>query len=93
MKERLADHLMRRLSLRGIKEEIVREVYAEAEERFYDEETKNSVAVKKIVFKGKERDMMVAYEEGTDEIILLTIHPLKKGQKENRVQKGRWTKL
>jgi len=41
----------------------------------------------------KERDIMVAYRQEDDDIKLLTIHPLKEGQKENRVQSGRWRKL
>jgi len=31
-------------------------------------------------------------EEGVD-VRLLTIHPLKEGQKENRIQSGRWRRI
>lgn len=36
---------------------------------------------------------MVAYKQEGDEIRLLTIHPLKDGQKANRIQSGRWRKI
>jgi hypothetical protein len=42
---------------------------------------------------GKERDVMIAYVYEEDFVKLLTIHPLKEGQKENRVRSGRWRRL
>jgi hypothetical protein len=36
---------------------------------------------------------MVAYIVDNDIIKLLTIHPLKGGQKENRIKSGRWRKI
>ena len=41
----------------------------------------------------KRREVMVAYVVEQDMVKLLTIHPLKEGQKENRVQSGRWRKI
>jgi hypothetical protein len=41
----------------------------------------------------KERDVMVAYNFEGGDVKLLTIHPLKEGQKENRIKSGRWRKL
>jgi hypothetical protein len=39
------------------------------------------------------REVMVAYVMEGDTVKLLTIHPLKDGQKENRVKSGRWRKI
>jgi hypothetical protein len=36
---------------------------------------------------------MIAYTVEEDIARLLTIHPLKEGQKENRVKSGRWRKI
>lgn len=33
---------------------------------------------------------MVTFEETADELDLITIHPLKDGQKERRIERGRW---
>lgn len=35
---------------------------------------------------------MIAYEEKNEVVTLLTIHPLKEGQKENRIFNNRWRK-
>jgi hypothetical protein len=90
----LAEHLKVRLKKREISEEIVRKVCLESGERYYDEATGCFIAVKKLVYKGKERDMMVAYDTiKEEEVVLVTIHPLGSGQKEGRIRKGRWKKI
>ena len=58
-----------------------------------DNETGHFIAVKKVIIYGKERDVMVAYKREDTDVKLLTIHPLKEGQKENRIQSGRWRKI
>ncbi|MBI2471809.1 MAG: hypothetical protein HYV59_11300 [Planctomycetes bacterium] len=47
----------------------------------------------KTVFCGKIKEIMVAYLVEEDCAKLLTIHPLKVGQKENRIKSGRWRKI
>jgi hypothetical protein len=49
--------------------------------------------VAKAVIYDKERDIMVAYKHEEVDVRLLTIHPLKEGQKDNRVKSGRWRRL
>ncbi len=41
----------------------------------------------------KKRNVMVAFDYEDDVVKLLTIHPLKDGQKENRISSGRWRKV
>lgn len=42
--------------------------------------------MKKVELYGKSREVMVAYVKDEDNLVkLLTIHPLKKGQKRNRI--------
>jgi len=45
------------------------------------------------ILKRKNNDIMVPYRHEDVDIKLLTIHPLKEGQKENRIQSGRWRKI
>lgn len=90
MKIIFSDHLKVRMKLREIPEVIVRKIYLEADEKLYDTETSNLVAIKKILFQGRDKDMAVIYKEFGDEVLLYTVHPLKSGQKENRINKGRW---
>ena len=65
----------------------------EARERFLDAETGHMVAVRRAQLYDCDREVMVAYVIGRDCVTLLTIHPLKKGQKENRIRSGRWREI
>lgn len=47
----------------------------------------------KITFYGRIREIMIAYTIEEDYAKLLTIHPLKNEQKENRIKTGRWRKI
>ncbi|MBE7443730.1 MAG: hypothetical protein HS132_00025 [Planctomycetia bacterium] len=53
-------------------------------------ETGHLIALMKIKLYNKKREVMVAYLKEGENIKLLTIHPLKEGQKENRINSGRW---
>jgi len=93
MQIKYSKHIETRISLRKIEYDLPQKIYKDAEERFVDNETGHIIAVKKVIMYGKERDVMVAYEHVNADVKLLTIHPLKEGQKENRIQSGRWRKI
>ena len=93
MQIKYSKHIETRIVLRKIEYNLPKRIYENAEERFVDTETEHTIAVMKAVLYGKERDMMVAYKHENGDIKLLTIHPLKEGQKENRIQSGRWRKI
>jgi len=93
MQIKYSKHIETRISLREIEYDLPQKIYKDAEERFVDNETGHIIAVKKVIMYGKERDVMVAYEHVNADVKLLTIHPLKEGQKENRIQSGRWRKI
>ena len=69
------------------------QIYSQSDERYYDIETGHTVAIMDTVIYGKMRDVMVAYDIEEQKVTLLTIHPLKEGQKENRMKSGRWRRL
>ncbi len=87
---RYADHLQFRLRMRRIPRNLPRDVFKRAKEIFYDNITGNFIALAKARYAGKTREMMVAFSEKDDEIILVTVHPLKPHQKTNRIAAGRW---
>ena len=93
MQIKYSKHIETRISLREIEYDLPQKIYKDAEERFVDNETGHIIAVKKVIMYGKERDVMVAYEHVDADVKLLTIPPLKEGQKENRIQSGRWRKI
>ncbi len=88
-----SNHIKTRLSLRKIEYDLPKRIYENAEERFIDTQTGHAIAIMRAVFYDKERDIMVAYRQDGEDVKLLTVHPLKEGQKENRIQTGRWRKL
>lgn len=93
MQIKYSKHIEARIALRKIDDNLPKEIFKNADERFIDTETGHTIAVKKAVLYGKERDIMVTYEYEDIDVKLLTIHPLKEGQKENRIQSGRWRKI
>ena len=88
-----SDHLKFRLKLRKIPYLLPIQIYKLSKERYFDVLTKNFVAVKRVLYKGKSRDIMVAHTESSVDVILITIHPLKSEQKFNRIRNNRWQRL
>lgn len=93
MQIKYSKHIETRIAIRKIEYDLPKRIYEDAKERFMDTETGHSIAVMEAVIFGKEMDIMVAYRHEDTDIKLLTIHPLKEGQKENRIQSGRWRKI
>ena len=89
-----SQHFLERLESRHIDLETAEEVFWRADDYFYDLNTGNYVAVKLMDYRGAEREVALAYNiAGNDEVTFVTIHPLKPGQKERRIQSNRWHKL
>lgn len=93
MRIRYADHLQGRLTLRQIPPELVETVYREARERFRDTATGYLIAVGRRVVAGRERDVIVVYEEEPEGVVLITFHPLRESEKARRRAGGRWIPL
>ena len=93
MKIKYSEHLEYRLHLRKIEYSLPKRIFELSNERYFDEETGHFIAIMEIELYNKHRNVMVAYEVEGDIARLLTIHPLKEGQKENRVKSGRWRKI
>ena len=93
MKIEYSGHIETRLRLRGIDREVPRRIFEEGSERYLDTETGHHLAVMRTQLYGRNREVVVAYVIEQDCAILLTIHPLKEGQKDNRSRTGRWRKI
>ena len=86
-------HIENRLRIRKIDRDLPKQIFEEAEERYFDEETGHLIAVKEVNLYDKNREVMVAYIIDETHAILLTIHPLKVDQKEKRIHAKRWRKI
>lgn len=93
MQIKYSKHLEQRLSIRGIGYDLPRKIFVESRERYIDDETEHFIATMEIELYNKLREVMIAYVVEGDVARLLTIHPLKEGQKENRIKSGRWRKI
>jgi hypothetical protein len=82
-----------RRSVLNIEYDLPRMIFEQSNERYFDVMTGYLIAIIKTELYGKLRDVMVVYVMEEDCANLLTVHPLKEGQKENRIKSGRWRKL
>lgn len=83
-------HFKERNRLRSIDESIAMTIFNKADGFYEDTQTNTSIAVKRIEFQGKTRDVSLTYVTRGDKTVFVTIHPLKDGQKQNRINNGRW---
>ena len=93
MKVEYSKHLKNRLKFRKIDYDLPKEIFEQTEEKYLDKETGHFVAVMSVNLYNKNREVMVAYTFHKNYVTLLTIHPLKKGQKEKRINTDRWRKI
>jgi hypothetical protein len=93
MRVEYSRHIEARLRLRRIDRELPRRIFEEGSERYLDTETGHRLAVMPTQLYGRNREVVVAYTIEQECATLLTIHPLKEGQKDNRIRTGRWRKM
>jgi len=89
-----SNHLRERTKIRDLPYDLAKDILIFATERYYDKATHFFIAVGEAKYKGKMREFCVVYKEDYKNKIVevITIHPLKAGQKENRINAGRWIK-
>lgn len=87
---RYSSHIKLRLKIRNIPYKLPSEIYRLSTEKYFDKAVGREIAIKTVKHKDKLREMMIVYEEYKEYTTIITIHPLKKNQKNNRVQTGRW---
>ena len=93
MQIKYSRHIENRLRLRKIHRDLPKIIYEESDERYFDKATGYNIAVMRVELYGKAREGMLAYIIEGKNAKLLTLHPLKEGQKEKRIKAGRWRKL
>ena len=67
-------------------------IYLDPEKVFSDIIEKSYIAIKSLKYNGKHRNIMIAYEEDSSCVNILTIHPIADKKIDNRVRSGRWVK-
>ncbi len=74
----------------GVTRTVVEAVLEEGDSYFYDRETDHRIAVKRMVYKGQEREVCVPYDITESQPDPVSIHPKKPGECEMYIQSGRW---
>ena len=86
------EHLILRLKIRRIPKEYPKQIYGSPEQKFFDKIEGTSIAIKKLHYNKKLRNMMIAYEEKDEQIKIITIHPITNEKIINRIMSKRWIK-
>lgn len=92
MNIKYTNHLKLRLKIRNIPKEYPKIILENPNHKFYDNIEKKNVAIKKLIYNGKLRNMLIAYEIKKYYIEIVTIHPINNNQIINRIRSGRWKK-
>lgn len=83
-------HLELRLRVRGIPRDFPRRMLEKPDQTFVDRVEGNLIAVRRLDYNGKERNMMIAYKQKANSIAIITIHPIRDEQIIRRTISGRW---
>ncbi|MBI2558962.1 hypothetical protein HYW20_06595 [Candidatus Woesearchaeota archaeon] len=86
------EHLRLRLKVRKIPKEYPAKIYENPEQNFFDNAEQRRIAVKKLYYNKKMRNMMIVYDENDGFAEIVTIHPISDEKIVNRVISGRWIK-
>lgn len=85
-------HLKIRLKQREIPIDYPRQIIEFPEQEYFDTLAKRNIAIKKLYFEGKLRNIVVAYDIIKDRIEIVTVHIISSKEIENKVRVGRWRK-
>ncbi len=87
-----SDHLNLRLKIRKVPKKYPKIIYENYEQKFFDNVERSWIAIKKLKYNQKVRNMMIAYEIKENKIEIITIHPISDEKIINRTLSGRWIK-
>jgi len=83
------NHLLNRIKLRKISKNIIKRILKSPKFLFFDTLNQTKIAIGKV----NNIHYMIAYLDDKNKWKVITIHPIKKSQIENRLKKKRWVKI
>ena len=83
-------HLKFRLKVRRIPYEYPKLIFNSPESKFFDFLEARHIAIKRLKYNNRIRNMMIAYEDKGSFVEIVTIHPISDEKIINRVISGRW---
>lgn len=91
MKFTFTDHLKKRLKERGIPKKIINDIFENVQLRCFDNLRNHHIVVSTVMYKGKIRKMLAAYDRINIENEVITVHPITDKQIKQRIDSGRWS--
>lgn len=91
MKVIYTNHLRSRLRQRDIPISIVKNIFKDADEFYWDNLRNHNIVVNTVLYKGKRRKVLVAYDTIDNRCEVITIHPITAEQIKQRVSSARWS--
>lgn len=85
-------HLRIRLKQRKVPFSFPKQIIDSPEQEYFDALARRNIAIKKLFFEGKLRNIVVAYDIIKNKIEIVTIHIISEKEIKNKVQIGRWRK-
>lgn len=83
-------HLRRRLKEREIPKDYPKKILQESEKNYLDTITDHSIAIKRLRYNSKLRNMVIAYDIIGDNREIVTIYPISESELLNRIRSERW---
>lgn len=90
MKLTYTQHLKTRLKERGLTVKIVKEIFDNAQEYYWDTLRNHKIVVGTINYQEKRRKVLAAYDIIEKRVEVITMHPITDNQIKQRVATGRW---
>ncbi len=88
----ITEHLRLRLKQREFPSKFPEHIHQKSKRRFYDTIEKSTIAIMKLQYLGKLRNIMIAYVTEDESDKIKTIHPIKEKEIKTRIKNKRWIK-
>ncbi len=84
-------HLKTRLEQRGIPMKLVKTVFNNSKEYYWDNLRNHHIKVTSVHYKNRLRKVLLAYDKiTTEKVELITLHPITDKEIKQRLGSGRW---
>ena len=87
-----SSHLRLRIKERLFPADYPKKVYKSAKLKLFDTATKHNIAISKLEYAGKIRNIQISYDIIEKGIEIITIHPVSNKEIQRRLLIGRWKK-
>ena len=85
-------HLKRRLKERKIPHDYPKKIYLKSKQKYFDLETNHHIAISRLIYSNKSRNIIISYDIIGQNIEIITVHPMSDKEIGNKIKSERWVK-